>query len=138
MKQTVGGAPQSARLEIHEQEGEIVEHVAAGDRVGEFDGVEEDRLAVDQRDVAQVKIAVAAPDQPARPRLSRTAAATAKARRVSRVRRRASAGAKEVGLIGEGRVVLLDISLELVGAADPVAQRGAAMRRTDREREPGL
>ena len=59
-QQQVGGGAQVALPEIHQREGEIVENVAGGDVGIEFDRVEQHRLAVDDRDVAQVQIAVAA------------------------------------------------------------------------------
>ena len=48
--------------QIHQQEREIVQHVAGCDQRIELDRVERDRLAVDQRDVAEMQIAVAAQD----------------------------------------------------------------------------
>ena len=52
--------------EIHHRKSEIVENVAGGDRVVELDGVERRRLAVNQREIAEMQIAVATPDPPAR------------------------------------------------------------------------
>ena len=46
-------------VEVHEQEGQVVEHVHGGDGLVELDGVEEDGAAVAQDDVAEVKVAVA-------------------------------------------------------------------------------
>ena len=54
-------------FEIHQQKGEIVKHVDAGQRVGEFEAVEQGRLAIEQADVAQMQIAVAAPHLAGRP-----------------------------------------------------------------------
>ena len=51
--------PQSALAEIHQQKGEIVEHIDRGEPVVEFDRVEQDGRAVDLDDVAQMQIAVA-------------------------------------------------------------------------------
>ena len=51
-------ASKPALAEIHEQEGEIVEHVDRGERIVELDGVEQNGLALDLDDVAQVEIAV--------------------------------------------------------------------------------
>ena len=66
----VGVSRQAALAEIHEQEGEIVEHVDRGERIVELDRVEQDGRAVDLDDVAQVQIAVAvAHIASARPRL---------------------------------------------------------------------
>ena len=59
----VRGAGKPAFDQIHEQERQIVEHVALGDDGIEFQRVERDRLAVEHRDIAEVKVAMAAPDQ---------------------------------------------------------------------------
>ena len=48
--------------EIHQQEGEIIEHVDAGEGLAELDAVEERRPPVQEDDVAEMKIAVAMPD----------------------------------------------------------------------------
>ena len=58
----VGRLAVAARIEVHEQEGEVVEHVDGGQRLAELQGVERHRHAVDQHDVAEVQIAVAAAD----------------------------------------------------------------------------
>ena len=65
----VGRALQTALHQIHEQEGEIVEQIAGGDQRIELDGIEQNRAAVDQHDVAEVEVAVAAADQTALPAL---------------------------------------------------------------------
>src|SRR5207245_3583001 len=49
----VCGGAQSALDEIHDQKGEIVEHVAASNYRVELDGIECNRLPADQRDVAE-------------------------------------------------------------------------------------
>ena len=54
------GCGKSALDQIHQQKGEIVEHVAGRDTVVEFDGVEQHRLAVNQDDVAEMQVAMAA------------------------------------------------------------------------------
>jgi hypothetical protein len=54
---------QVAPPEIHEQEGEVVQHVDAGEIVVELDRVEESRSSVDQDDVTQVEIAVTLADE---------------------------------------------------------------------------
>ena len=46
-------------LQIHQQKCQIVEHVDAGERVIEFEAIEEGRLTLEQADVPQVKITVA-------------------------------------------------------------------------------
>ena len=48
--------------EIHEQEGKVIEYVDRSDLVIEFDAVEELRLTVQEADIAQMQIAMAAPD----------------------------------------------------------------------------
>ena len=125
VEQAVGGAPHAALLEVHQEEGEIVEHVAAGDRVGKLDRVEQDGLAADDRDVAQMQVAMAAPD---------VAVAPASEQRRPRHREGEARFARQAGRLpgreqlrplGEGGVVLLDIGLELVSGARPVAQRRA-------------
>ena len=55
----VGVRPQSALAEIHQEKGEIVEHIDRGEPIVELDRVEQDRRAVDLDDVAQMQIAVA-------------------------------------------------------------------------------
>src|SRR5208283_5702620 len=64
VEQPVGGGAKVARLEIHQQKRKIVELVPAGDVVGKLDRVEQDRLAVDERDVAKVQVAVTAANAP--------------------------------------------------------------------------
>ena len=56
----VGRLAVAARIEIHEQEGEVIEHVDGGQRLAELEGVERHRHVVDQHDVAEVQIAMAA------------------------------------------------------------------------------
>src|ERR1700730_13693608 len=55
-------ALQSACPQIHQKKREIVKHVARGDRLIEFDRIEQERPVLDQHDVAQVKIAMTAAD----------------------------------------------------------------------------
>ena len=57
------GARQPAFDQIHQQKRQIVKHVACGDDGIEFQRVEGDRLAVENRDIAEMKVAMAAPDQ---------------------------------------------------------------------------
>src|SRR5262245_27265693 len=49
--------------QVHQQEGEVVEHVPRGDERIELDGIEQRRLAVDQCNVAEVEIAMTATDE---------------------------------------------------------------------------
>ena len=59
-----GGFAQPAFDQVHQQEGEIVEHVAGADQLAEFDSIEQHRLAIDQRDVAEMQVAVDTADEP--------------------------------------------------------------------------
>jgi hypothetical protein len=60
----IGCYRQFALDQVHQQEGEIIEHVAGGDPGVEFDGVEQHRRAIEQNDIAKMQIAVAARDPP--------------------------------------------------------------------------
>jgi len=57
----IRGLLETALPQIHDQEGEIVEHVASGHGLVELERVEQNGLAVDDRDISQMQIAVAAP-----------------------------------------------------------------------------
>ena len=52
-------AGQRAGAEIHEQEGKVVQHIDGGDRIVEFDGVEQHGRAIDLDDVAEMQIPMA-------------------------------------------------------------------------------
>ena len=94
----IGRWPQPALDQVHQQEGEIVEHVAGGDLGIEFDGVEQHRRAVEQDDIAEMQIAVAAPHAGRRARARRAAPARARRRRAShRVNALTAAGGKSSG-----------------------------------------
>ena len=54
---------EAALDQVHHQEREIVEHVAGRDQRVELDRVEQRRPSFDQHDVAEMKVAVAAPHQ---------------------------------------------------------------------------
>ena len=54
---------QAAPDQVHQQEREVVEHVDGGETGVEFDGVEQRRPAVDQDNIAEMQVAVAAPHQ---------------------------------------------------------------------------
>ncbi len=56
--------PQCAVLQVHEQESDIVEYVDGRERIVEFDAIEQDRHLIDQADIAEVEIPVAAPHIP--------------------------------------------------------------------------
>ena len=47
--------------QIHQRKRQIIEDVSRGNNRVEFDGIEHDRLAVDEDDVAEMEIAVATP-----------------------------------------------------------------------------
>jgi hypothetical protein len=49
--------------EIHEKERQVVEDVGASDLIVELDAVEQRRAAIEQDDVAKVKVAVALADE---------------------------------------------------------------------------
>ena len=66
MSTDVRGLVQAALDQIHQQECEIVEHIARRDQRVEFDRIERHGLAVDQRDIAEMQVAVAAADEPLR------------------------------------------------------------------------
>jgi len=65
VEQRIGVDRQLAPPEIHQHEGEIVEHIRRREIVAEFQAVEQGRHAIDLADVAQVQIAMAAPDEAA-------------------------------------------------------------------------
>ena len=54
--------PVAADVEVHEEERQIVEHVDRRQRLAELERIEGHRRAVDQNDVAEVEVAVAAAD----------------------------------------------------------------------------
>ena len=53
--------PPPPALEVHQQEGEVVEQIDGGERLVELDGVEQHRLPLPQHDVVEVQVAVHAP-----------------------------------------------------------------------------
>jgi hypothetical protein len=90
----------------------VVEDVAGGNEVAEFDGVEENGLAVDQHDIAEMKVAVDAADETA-------PAALAQQRHDALVRRAACArqrldlgGRKDTRMLAKGLDVFVDIGAE--------------------------
>ena len=54
---------QAAVMQVHEQKREIVEHIANGDFVVEFDGIEDRRTPVNKANVTQMQIAVKMADK---------------------------------------------------------------------------
>jgi hypothetical protein len=63
VENSIGGAHVAGFDQIHQQEGEIVKQIARGNHAIEFQRIEGDRLASNDRDVPEVKVAVAAADQ---------------------------------------------------------------------------
>src|SRR5262249_50876755 len=59
----VGRGIEPALDQIHEQEGEIVQHVARRDERAELDGVEWHRPSIEKDDVAEMQVAMEAPNQ---------------------------------------------------------------------------
>ena len=51
---------QSPLAQIHQQESQVVQDVDAGDQVAELDAVEQGWLSLDEADVGEMEIAVAA------------------------------------------------------------------------------
>ena len=102
-----------AMVEIDQQEGEVVKRVDAEEALVEFDAVEQRRLAVEEADIAEVQIAVAAAD---------TALARAAVERRAKPRERHLACSREgfdLGLVEEraGRTQIAQI------AGDDLAHR---------------
>src|SRR3954471_21307984 len=59
VEQTAGGRAVALLGQVDEQEGQIVEHVDAGEVVGELDAVEQDRAIFQEHDVGEVEVTVA-------------------------------------------------------------------------------
>src|SRR5262249_40054422 len=55
-------ARKTAMAQIHQQEGEVIEHIDAGERAVEFNAVEERRPVAELADVSQMEVPVAEPD----------------------------------------------------------------------------
>ncbi len=122
----IGGGPEPALGQVHQQEGEIVEHVARRDQRAELDRVEQHRPAVDQHDVAEMEIAVDAADEPAPPALDQQRM-NAPVGGAARARERIDVGGrKQLGRLAEGRDMLLDIVRERL---DPGRRRRPRRRR---------
>ena len=109
MSTILAAGAEPALGQIHQQEGEVVEHVARGDQRAELDGVEQHRSPLKQHDVAEMEVAVDAADQPAPPalgqqRMDAPIGGAAHARERIDLGRR-----KQLGRLAEGGNVLLDI-----------------------------
>ena len=48
--------------QVHEQEGQVIEHVDAGEIIVELDAVEQDRAVAEEHDVGEVEVAVTVAD----------------------------------------------------------------------------
>ena len=60
VEQQIRVAPQSACPKIHQKERKIIKHVASRDPFVEFDSIEQDRPPLNEGNVAQMKITMAA------------------------------------------------------------------------------
>ena len=127
----IGRRLQASLDEVHQQEGEVVEHVAGGDERIEFEGIERHRPAVDERDIAEMQVAVSAADEAAR---------SARQQQRPNARKRLPArgrepldrsGGKQRGVLAEGSVVLLDIGGKRVDPRRGLDHRRAGMGRGD-------
>ena len=76
----------------------------------EFERVEGDRLAVDHRDIAEMKVAVAAPDQPGFAAFDEKRLESLQAIERALLERCHLAGLEQVALRAEGRAVVGDIT----------------------------
>ena len=63
VQRPIGKIAEPAVLEIHQQKGKVVKQVTGGENRIEFESVECDRIAVENGDIAEMKVAVAAADQ---------------------------------------------------------------------------
>ena len=145
----IRGRRQSALEQVHQQESQIVEHVAGGDDVAELDGVEQNRLAVDQHDVAEMKIAVNAADETAAAPLAQQRRRCAhRQARLARASVVDFSGGKNVRVLPERLGVFVDIGAERrdpgvrfdgrrlgVGRGDGAAERIGQARRRFRRRD---
>ena len=86
VERDVRGRREIALDQVHQQEGEIVEHVAGRDDLAELDRVEQHRAVVEQNDVAEVQVAVDAADEVRFVRARRAARGCARRRRGRRPR----------------------------------------------------
>ena len=57
----VGKIREPPVLQIHQQKGKVIEDVDRSELVGEFEAIEQGRLSLEQADIAEMQIAVAAP-----------------------------------------------------------------------------
>ena len=62
----IRGGREIAGDEIHQQKGQVVQDIAGGDHRVELDGVEQDRLAVDECDIAEMQVAMQAANKATR------------------------------------------------------------------------
>ena len=135
IEEPVGGSAQAALLKIHQQEGEVVEDVSAGDLIGEFHRVEQRRLAVDEDDVAQVQIAMATADESGLAALEQDRPHDCERQSCVDCKLPGGRGVEKIGPLGESGAVLLDIGLERMGRARCVPERRAGVGTADRDRQ---
>ena len=133
----VGVTAQTVAVEIHEQEGKIVEHVDEDEAVEEFDGVERHRAAVEHTDIVEMQIAVAAaheavapaPVEARRKRLQAFARQAIEPGELFRCKGRAGQRREQAGIFRDDRgngfgAAEIAASLRLaVESRDPLAQR---------------
>ncbi len=131
----IGSRLQPAVDEVHQQEGKVVEHVAGRDHRIEFEGVERHRPAIDERDIAEVEVAMPAADETKR---------SARVQQRTNARKRLAAGrgealgrggGKQFGVFLEGGVVLLDIVGKRLDPWRRFDHRRPGVGRSDRARE---
>ncbi len=118
----IGVSTQAACAKIHQQEGEVVEHIDSGDGVVEFDGVEQHWRAVDLDDVAEMQIAVA---------VTHIASAGARLKQEGKRRERLAASTIDGGECIGGTGVLLAGKCRLVVLEHREQRRHACLRREE-------
>ena len=102
VQQDAAEAAKAAEFKVHDQEGEIVEHVDLGEGRIELDRIEQHGTAVAHDDVAQVQIAVAVADESLRSRRRSSSGATASSARCERAASRSVACRSRSCRIGFG------------------------------------
>ena len=84
--------------EIHQEKSEVIEHIAGAHECIELQRVERNRAAVDQCDVAEMQIAMAAPNKSFSTPCEQQGANARKRRAASRRERRDRARVEQIGL----------------------------------------
>jgi hypothetical protein len=131
----IGRARKPALLEVHQQESEIVKHIARSDQRIELDRVEQHRLAVDQRDIAEMQVAMTVPHQqgfaaPAQQRYQPCKGLPAFGDQLRGILRR-----KQVRKFAEGLFVLADIAVQGVDPGIGLDRKRCAMGGGDGSRQ---